>query len=66
MGLPFRAWVENHSIEWKHTDFPVKKSFRMQQWVKKVMQTVVWNIKGRTDFLEKGGTCKLRFRYLRA
>ena len=47
-------------IEWKHSNFPVKKNFWVQQSVKKVMLTTLWDMKGAIiiDFLEKRYNCK--------
>ena len=58
IGLPFRAWVKKWFMEWKHTDFPVKKRLLAQQSVKKVMMTVFWDMKELPiiNFLEKGAT----------
>ena len=44
-------------MEWKYTDFLVKKKFQPEQSVK-VMRTVFWNMIGpiTIDFLEKGAT----------
>ena len=45
-------------MEWKHTDSPVNKKFWVQWSVKKVMLTVLWNVKGpiAIHFLEKDVT----------
>ena len=45
-------------MEWKHTDFPVKKKFWAQQSGKKMMLTVFWNMKEpiTIDFREKAAT----------
>ena len=59
--------IKKKSIEWKCTDSQVKKKFREQYSVKKVMLTVFWDMKGliTIDFLEKVATvnnasyCKL-------
>ena len=42
------------SMERKDTDSPVKKKFRAQQSVKKIMMAVFWDMKGPViiDFLE--------------
>ena len=47
-------------MEWKHSDSPVKKMFRVQQSVKEVTLTVFWAMKGliSIDFLVKGATVK--------
>ena len=46
------------SMKWKRTDIPVKKKLWAQQSVKKVMLTVLWDMKRliTIDFLEKGAT----------
>ena len=45
MSLPRQAWVEKKSMDWKHTDFSLKKQLRAQRSVKKVMLTVLGDIK---------------------
>lgn len=59
------TWVAHYepeckqqSMQWKHTASPVKKKFRAQRSVKKVMLTVFWDVKGpiTISFLEKGTT----------
>ena len=46
MALPLRAGVEKtvYGVE-THADFPVKKKFWIQLSVKKVIQTVFWDMK---------------------
>ena len=53
------SWKKKkQSMEWKHTDFLVKKKFQAQQSVKKIMLTVSWGMKGpiTIGFFEKGAT----------
>ena len=41
---------ERLSMEWKHSDSPVKKTFQVQHSVKKVMLTVSLGTKGHMSF----------------
>ena len=45
-------------MDYKNPDFSLKKQFRMQQSIKKVMLTFLRDVKGpkTIDFLEKGST----------
>ena len=50
--------LKRYPMELKYTNSPVKKKFPAQQLIKKVMQTVFWDMKGTItiDFLEKDAT----------
>ena len=50
--------LKGQSMEWKHTDSPIKKKFQAQWSVKEVMLTVFWCMKEpiTIDFLEKDAT----------
>ena len=47
---------KRQSMEWKYTNFPVKKKFWTQQSLKKVIQEPIT-----IDFLEKNCNCKQCF-----
>ena len=55
-------YMEKHvlrqSMEWKHTDSPVKEKFWAQWSLERVKLTVFWDMKGPMiiDFLENGET----------
>ena len=60
-----RTWVCHYkpeskiqSMEWKHTNSPIIKTYRTQQSVKNEMLLLFWDMKGhiRIGFLEKGAT----------
>ena len=42
----YKIGLKSQSMKWKHTDSLVKKKFRVQQSVKKVMLTIFWDTKG--------------------
>ena len=50
--------LKRQSMEWKTTDSPVMKNFRVELSLNKVMRTVFYDIKGSStiDFQEKGAT----------
>ena len=54
MDLPLWPQLKKQSMEWKHTDFLVKKKFQAQQSVIKVILTVLLDMKGSMiiDFLK--------------
>ena len=58
MVLPLQAWIKRQCMEWKRTDFPENKRFRVLYSVKLVILTVFWNMKGPITivFLEKAAT----------
>ena len=49
---------KRQSMEWKHTNSPVKKKFKSQRSTGKVMLTVFWDMQGpiTISYLEKGTT----------
>ena len=49
---------KRRSMEWKHVSSPVKKKFKSQKSLRKVMLTVFWDRNGpiTISFLERGNT----------